>query len=116
MTIMGALQDGLSGDYQLLAVKSALDGFASLAFAAGLGPGVLFAALTVLIFQGGISLGSGYFRGQLSEAMIGEMTAAGGLMVLGIGFVILGVSNPRVANFLPALLIAPIIVSIVTRF
>jgi uncharacterized membrane protein YqgA involved in biofilm formation len=113
MTIMGSIQDGLSGDYRLLAVKSTLDGFASLAFAAALGPGVLFAAVTVLLFQGGISLGSGFLEGLLSASMIDEMTAAGGLMVLGIGFVILDVSHPRVANFLPALGIAPVLVGVV---
>ena len=113
MTFLGSLQDGLSGDYQLLAVKSTLDGFASLAFAAAFGPGVIFSALTVLFFQGGISLGAGSLQGVLTPPMVDEMTAAGGLMVLGIGMVILDVVRPRVANYLPALVIAPSLVPVI---
>jgi uncharacterized membrane protein YqgA involved in biofilm formation len=113
MTVLGSIQDGLSGNYQLLAVKSTLDGFASLAFAAAFGPGVLFAALTVLFFQGGISLGAGSLQGVLTPPMVDEMTAAGGVMVLGIGLVILDVVQPRVANYLPALAIAPSLVAVV---
>ncbi len=113
MAVMGAIQDGLQGDYHLLAIKSMLDGFAALAFAAALGMGVLFSAATVLFFQGGISLGAGWLEGLLSEAMVAEMTASGGLMVLGIGFAILDLMHPRVANFLPALAIAPLLVKLV---
>ena len=107
MTILGSIQDGLSGDYQLLAVKSVLDGFASLALAAAFGPGVLLSAVTVLLFQGGITLGAGTLEGVLTPDMIDEMTASGGLVILGIGFVILDISKPRVANFLPALFVSP---------
>lgn len=115
MTILGSIQDGLTGDYQLLAVKSMLDGVAALAFAASFGIGVLFSALTVLVCQGALTLGAGVAEGLLSNAMVTEMTAAGGLMVLGIGVVILDISRPRVANFLPALVIAPLIVAAVAR-
>ena len=107
MTVLGSIQDGLSGDYQLLAVKSMLDGFSSLALAAVFGPGVLFSVITVLLFQGGITLGAGSFEVMLSPAMIDEMTASGGLMILGIGFVILDITRPRVANFLPGLVVSP---------
>ena len=109
MTILGSIQDGLSGDYQLLAVKSVLDGFASLALAAAFGPGVLLSAVTVLLFQGGITLGAGTLEGVLTPDMIDEMTASGGLVILGIGFVILDISKPRVANFLPALFVSPVL-------
>ena len=109
MTIMGSIQDGMSGDFELLAVKSAMDGFSSLAFAAAFGPGVLLAGATVLVYQGGISLGASALSGVMTEAMVHEMTAAGGLMILGIGLVILDVSRPRVASFLPALAIAPML-------
>src|SRR5690606_29960733 len=85
MTILGSIQDGLSGDYQLLAMKSVLDGFAALAFAASMGWGVLFAALTVLLYQGGLTLGAGLVKALLTEPMIGEMTAAGGTLILAIG-------------------------------
>ena len=115
MTLLGSIQDGLTGDFQLLAVKSMLDGFASLAFSAALGMGVAFSALTVLVFQGSITLAAGTLEGVLTDAMVVEMTAVGGLMVLGIGVVILDISRPRVANFLPALAIAPLIVAVLAK-
>lgn len=114
LTVVGSIQDGLTGDYTLLAVKSMLDGFASLAFAATLGPGVILAALTVLVYQGGLSLiAIGFSRtlGGVSAEMpaLIEMTAAGGVLVLGIGLVLLEIKHMRVANYLPALLLAPIL-------
>jgi uncharacterized membrane protein YqgA involved in biofilm formation len=115
MTVLGSIQDGLVGDFHLLAVKSMLDGFASLAFAAALGMGVVFSALTVLVFQGIITLAAGMLEGVLTDAMIVEMTAVGGLMVLGIGVVILDICRPRIANFLPALAIAPMIVTVLAK-
>ena len=115
MTFMGALQDGLTGDYHLLAVKATLDGFASLAFAASLGIGVLFSAITVIVVQGSISISAGLLQDQLTAEMINEMVACGGLMVLGIGFMLLNVVNLRVANFLPGLVIAPLLVVVLAR-
>lgn len=109
MTIMGSIQDGLSGNYELLAVKATMDGFAALAFAAAFGAGVLLSGATVLLYQGAISLGASTLSGVMTEPMIQEMTAAGGLMVLGIGLVILEVARLRVANFLPALAVAPLL-------
>ena len=113
MTILGSIQDGLSGDYTLLATKSILDGFASLALAASMGWGVLFAALTVLIYQGGLTLGAGLVKTLLSEPMIAEMTATGGTLILAIGLNLLDLTAIRVANFLPALAIAPTLVVVV---
>jgi uncharacterized membrane protein YqgA involved in biofilm formation len=78
MTILGSIQDGLTGDYSLLAIKSVMDGFAALAFASTLGVGVLFSALTVLVFQGGVSLLAFQAQSFLTEPMMVEMTAAGG--------------------------------------
>ncbi len=112
MTILGALQDGLTGDYQLLAIKSMLDGFVALTFAAGFGFGVAFSALTILIVQGSISLMARHLENLLTDAMINEMVAAGGVIILGIGFVLLDLARIRVANYLPALLIAPLLVQI----
>ena len=114
MTILGSIQDGLSGNYELLAMKSMLDAFSSMAFAATLGVGVLLSAATVLLFQGGLTLCASLLDGRLTEAMIAEMTACGGLMLLGIGLVLLDVTRPRVANFLPSLLFAPLIVRLAT--
>ncbi len=114
MTILGSIQDGLTGDYRLLAIKSVLDGFASLAFASSLGIGVLFSSLTVLIFQGGISLLAAQAQALITSAMMSEMTAAGGLLLLGLSISSLLELKPiRVGNFLPALVLAPLFVALV---
>jgi uncharacterized membrane protein YqgA involved in biofilm formation len=115
MTILGSLQDGLTGDYQLLSIKSILDGFVALTFAAGFGFGVAFSALTILIVQGSISLTASHLESLLTDIMINEMVAAGGLIILGIGFVLLELLRIRVANYLPALVIAPLLVVFASR-
>ncbi len=117
------------GDYRLLAIKSVLDGFASLAFASTQGVGVLFSALTVLVVQGGISLvaarfGLLLFGSGLNEATqaairsnpgVLEMTAVGGVLLMGIALSSLLEIRPiRVGNFLPALFVAPLIVWILS--
>lgn len=112
MTILGSIQDGLTGDYQLLAVKSMLDGFASLAFASTLGVGVVFAALTVLVYQGALSLSAGLAHAVLTDPMITEMAATGGVLIMGIGLVLLDLKRVRVGNFLPAIVIAPLVVAL----
>lgn len=113
MAILGAIEDGLKGNYQLLAIKSVLDGFAALAFSASLGVGVLFSALTILVYQGGVSLLAAQAKALLTDAMITEMTSAGGVLIMGIGFGALLELRPiRVANYLPALVIAPAIVAV----
>jgi uncharacterized membrane protein YqgA involved in biofilm formation len=115
MTVFDAIRDGLSGDDQLLALKSVLDGFAALAFAASMGWGVLCASLSVLGYQGALTLGARLVQGLLTEAMLGEMTATGGTLVLAIGLNLLAPTAIRVADFLPALLIAPAIVAVAHR-
>ena len=109
MTILGAIQDGLSGDFTLLAIKSVLDGFAALAFAAAMGMGVTLSAVTVLLVQGIITLGASLFDGILTEAMITELSATGGVMLVGISLIMLDIKQIRVANFLPALALAPLL-------
>jgi len=117
MTILGSIQDGLTGDYKLLAIKSVLDGFASLAFASSLGVGVLFSSLTVLIFQGGISLLAAQAQAVITAEMMAEMTAAGGLLLIGLSISSLLELKPiRVGNFLPALVLAPLFVALVEAF
>jgi uncharacterized membrane protein YqgA involved in biofilm formation len=112
MAILGSIQDGLSGNYQLLAVKSTLDGFASIAFSASLGWGVAFSALSILFFQGTITLFAGVFEKVLNEPMVIEMSATGGIIILGIGLKLLNLKEIRLANLLPALVIAPAIVRV----
>jgi len=113
MTILGSIDDGLRGDIQLLAIKSVLDGFASLAFASTLGLGVLFSTLTIAVYQGLVTLLAAQAQAILTDPMIAEMTATGGILIMGIGVGSLLELKPiRVGNFLPALLIAPIIVAV----
>jgi len=111
MTILGSIQDGLTGDYQLLAIKSVLDGFASLAFASSLGIGVLFSTLIILTYQGGLSLLAAQAQAIINKPMMNEMTAVGGVILIGIAISsLLEIKPIRVGNFLPALVIAPLIV------
>ncbi|MFO7623131.1 MAG: DUF554 domain-containing protein [Anaerolineales bacterium] len=113
MTIIGSIQDGLTGDYSLLAIKSVLDGFASLAFASSLGVGVLFSTLVILVYQGGLSLLAFQAQALISPEMMNELTAAGGVLLLGVAISsLLEIKPIRVGNFLPALLIAPLIMGI----
>jgi len=116
LTIQGAIEDGLTGDYTKLAVKSMLDGFAALAFAATLGPGVLASIVVIIGFQGGIALlarlGSTFF----TEAMILELTATGGVVLLAIAFRLLNLKQIRAANLLPALFVAPVGVAVLEAF
>lgn len=113
MAILGSIQDGLTGDYSLLAIKSVLDGFASLAFASSLGVGVLFSALALLVYQGGLTLLAAQVQTISTPAMMNEMTATGGVLLLGLAVSSLLELKPiRVGNFLPALAIAPLIVAV----
>jgi len=112
VTVLGAIQDGLTGDYQLLAVKSLLDGFSALAFASSMGVGVIFSILTLLIYQGGLTLLAGLAQNLMTDAMIAEMSATGGVLILALGLILLDLKPIRVANLLPALAIAPAIVAL----
>jgi hypothetical protein len=115
MTILGSIQDGLTGDYSLLAIKSVLDGFAALAFASSLGVGVLFSIPVILVYQGGLSLLAAQAQAITTPAMMNEMTAVGGILLIGISISsLLEIKQIRVGNFLPALFIAPLIVALLT--
>ena len=117
MAILGSIQDGLTGDYQTLAIKSVLDGFASVAFASTLGVGVLFSIIPLVIYQGGISLLAGQLNAIVTPSMMNEMTATGGVILLGLAVSrLLEIKPIRVGNFLPALAVAPLIVWILEFF
>ena len=117
MTILGSIQDGLTGNYELLTVKSVLDGFASLAFASTLGVGVLFSSLAILAFQGGISLLAVQLNALVTTPMLNEMTATGGVILMGLAISsLLEIKKIRTGNFLPALAVAPLIVWILSLF
>jgi uncharacterized membrane protein YqgA involved in biofilm formation len=110
MAILGAIQNGLSGLISTLVVKSVLDGFASLAFASSLGIGVAFSSIPVLIYQGLISIFASQVQNMLTTSMINELTAVGGIILASIGLSsFLEIKTMRTANFLPALVLAPII-------
>ena len=109
MTIVGSLEDGMSGKADLLYIKSVLDGFASLILSSSLGIGVLFSFLTVLFFQGSLTLLGGQLQFLLRENIINEMSAAGGLLIVGIGLQLLEIKKIKVANLLPTLLYAVVL-------
>lgn len=110
LTILGSIANGLTGDVQLLAVKSLLDGVASIAFAAALGPGVALSALTVLLVQGSIAGGAFLLRDVMDAPTILAITAAGGIVLLGVALRLLELKPVRVASFLPALVLGPLFV------
>ena len=112
LTILGSLDNGLTGDVRLLAIKSLLDGVASIAFAAALGWGVALSAITVLLVQGGIAGGAFLISDIMDEATILAISSAGGIILLGVALRLLDLKAVRVANFLPALVLAPIFVRI----
>jgi uncharacterized protein len=116
LTVIGSIQDGLTGDYQTLATKAVLDGFASIALAATLGWGVGLAAITVLLVQGGITLGAHLFEDILVGEALAVLTSAGGVTIVGIALKLLAVKDVKVGNFLPALAIAPALVGLVSLF
>lgn len=117
MAILGSIQDGLTGDFSLLAIKSTLDGFASIVFASTLGVGVLFSSLVILVLQGSISLLAQQIQAVFTPAMIAELSATGGLLLVGMGVSsLLEIKPIRVGNFLPALVIAPLIVALLAHF
>lgn len=117
MTILGSIQDGLTGDYNLLAVKSVLDGFAALAFTSTLGVGVLFSTIVILVYQGGISLLAAQLNAVVTPSMMNELTATGGVILLGLAISsLLEIKKIRVGNMLPGLLVAPVIVWVLSLF
>ena len=109
MTVLGAVEEGMGGKPDLLLAKSVLDGFSSIALAASLGAGVLFSAVPLLIYQGGLTMLAGQLSGVLSPVVIGEVTGVGGLMLIGMGINILEIRRIQVLNMLPALLVAGVL-------
>jgi uncharacterized protein len=106
MMIVGSIQDGTVGDPHTLYIKSVLDGMASIALASSLGVGVAFSALSVLVVQGGITLLASQLLFLKSQAVLDAVTATGGVLILGIGINLLGLTQIRVGNLLPAIFYA----------
>jgi len=104
MTILGAIEEGLGNEPNLLLIKSLMDGFSSVALVAALGVGVIFSVIPLLIYQGGLTLLASWLGESLSEIMIDELTATGGILLIGLGITILGIKKIEVLNLIPALL------------
>lgn len=119
LTLIGSLNNGLTGDSTLLMLKAVMDGLASIALTSSFGIGVGFSAIIVLLYQGGVSLAAGLLAQSLPDPATSPVvlliTSVGGLMILGLGLNLLEVAKVRVASLLPALLLAPLLVWIGQR-
>ncbi|MBP2626779.1 MAG: hypothetical protein H6Q68_1490 [Firmicutes bacterium] len=110
MAIVGSIQDGLTGDASTLYAKAMLDAVASVVFASGMGIGVALSSISVFIYQGMVTLLASSLSGFISDVMIREMTAVGGLLIIGISLLIMEIKTIKVANLLPAVPVAAVIV------
>ncbi|BDG49241.1 MULTISPECIES: DUF554 domain-containing protein [Parageobacillus] len=120
MAIVGALDSGLRGDHRVLYTKSILDGFASIILTATLGIGVIFSAAPVIMYEGGIALLATQIERwvpkEIVDSFIAESTATGGILIIAIGLNMIGVTNIRVANLLPSMIVTALAVSILYFF
>jgi uncharacterized membrane protein YqgA involved in biofilm formation len=114
LAVVGSIQDGLTGEYETLATKAVLDGFAAIALAATLGWGVGLSAISILVYQGAITLGASIFSDVLQGEALAVLTSAGGVTIIGISLKLLALRDVKVANYLPALIIAPGLVGLVS--
>lgn len=105
MAILGSIEEGLGNPPNLLFAKSVLDGVASIALASALGIGVIFSTIPLLLYQGGITLFASYVSNYLSDALIVELSAVGGILLLGLGMNIAEIKKFKVVNMLPSLLV-----------
>src|SRR5436309_8231485 len=111
LTFLGSIQNGLTGDASVLAIKSVLDGFTAIALAATLGWGVLLTVPLILVYQGGLAVGASLFAGVLSDLQLREMSAVGGLLLIGVGLRLLAIRDVKAADFLPAIIVSPLVVA-----
>lgn len=115
MAVVGSLESGLQGNHTTLFAKSVLDGVSSIIFTSTLGIGVILSSLTILVYQGTITLLAGCLATILTDTVITSMSAIGSLLILGLGFNIIGAAEIKVANLLPAIFL-PIIIDILMKF
>lgn len=116
MAIVGSIQEGLTGDASTLYAKSILDGITAIIFAANMGVGVALSALSVAVYQGSITLLAGSMESIMSPAILAELTATGGILIIAIGLNMLKLLKIRIANMLPAILIAGFVTEIFVFF
>lgn len=110
MAIVGSFKAGTEGDYGILLTKSALDGFMSIIFASAMGPGVAFSALSVLVYQGILTIASVWIAPYVSPLMLAEVTGIGGALVIMIGINLLDLKKLKTGDFLPALVVTVLFV------
>ena len=109
MSILGPIEEGLGKPPNILLAKSLLDAFSSMALAASLGVGVLFSVIPLVLYQGGITLAASYVQSFFTNVLINELTAVGGILLIGLGINILEIKNLKILNMLPSLVIVVIL-------
>ena len=110
MAILGSLKAGIDGDYTIIFTKSVLDGFMAIVFAAALGIGSAFSALSVLVYQGGLTLLAALVAPYVNDILLAELGAAGGVLIIMIGLNLIGIARIKTADYLPALVLSGIFV------
>ena len=116
MTVTGSIQAGLTGDNSVLITKAMLDLVSSMMLASSLGIGVLLSAVAVFVIQGGLVLLAGMLAPVMSVSAINEMTCAGSILIIMIGTNLMGITKIKVADYLPAILFAPVIYNLIPLF
>ena len=116
MTVTGSIQAGLTGDNSILITKATLDLVSSMMLASSLGAGVLLSAVSVFVIQGGLVLLAGFLSPFMNPGAINEMTCAGSLLIVMIGTNLMGISKIKVADYLPAILFAPVLHNLLQLF
>ena len=109
MTILGAIEEGLGGVPNLLITKSLMDGFGSIVLASTMGVGVLFSSIPLLLYQGGLTLFASQMQSFFSDVIITELSAVGGILLLGLGISMLHIKKIKILNMLPSLIIVAIL-------
>jgi uncharacterized membrane protein YqgA involved in biofilm formation len=109
MTIMGAIEEGVEGSYDILLMKSLMDGVSSIALASALGVGVAFSVIPLLVYQGGLTLFSSFIGKHFTEVIINDLSATGGILLIGLGINILEIKTLKILNMIPALVIVVIL-------
>lgn len=116
MAILGSIEDGLNGNPSILYAKATLDGVSAIIFSSTMGIGVVFSAVPVLVYQGSITLLAGTFKDLLTDGVVRELTATGGLLIVGIAVNLLGIKEIKVGNLLPSLAVALVLAILAQRF
>ncbi len=116
MAILGSIKAGIDGDYTIIFTKSVLDGFMAIVFAAALGIGTAFSALTVLVYQGALTLLSGLVAAYTNDVLLAELGATGGILIIMISVNLMGLAKIKTANYLPALVLSVVFVVVKDLF